>query len=105
LLNGGDIWYDVTNTTNSADLAKEQQYNLLNVILPYLNTINTNEDLLAVIDAGQQTQSPVGKLILLAELGKIDSAQIEFNRLLMEEPKPNLKRMIVETGKTYGLIA
>jgi Domain of unknown function (DUF4304) len=103
LLNSNDTWYDVLDTTNMEDLKRIMHYNVNDVILPYFDAINSNEDLLWQLDCGAWPESPVAKLVILAELKSLGKAKEELERLLLGNPRPNLKSIIIETGKRYGL--
>jgi hypothetical protein len=104
LLKQNDTWYDVTDAIDLGSLKNIQHRNVKEIILPYFAAINTNDDLLREMSKGARTESPIARLTLLGELKRTDAAKEELEKLLSTEIRPNHKRIITETARTYGLI-
>lgn len=97
LRNQGDTWYEVKENTNENKLIEEIKNNIVDFILPYLESINTQQKLLQILETETLVMSPLGKMIFFAEIQKFDKASIEYHELL--------KRTIpefLETVKGYG---
>jgi hypothetical protein len=104
LLNTGDIWYEINAETDIGALKTEQSRNLLTVILPYFESINSNEDILNELDKGTAlTVAPITKLILLGELNMLEEAQFEYRKLLEETHNSHFQSTIKEFGRKYHL--
>jgi hypothetical protein len=105
LLKQGDIWYDHSDTGDLTALRDNQRRQLKEVILPYFATINTNEDLIQMLDKEpSHTYNPIARLILLAALKRTDAAKKVMEELLNGNPSHNQKIMIMEKAKAYGLL-
>ncbi|WP_448702357.1 DUF4304 domain-containing protein [Mucilaginibacter sp. AW1-3] len=83
LLNTKDTWYDIGDDTDVDVLKQIQYHNLVNVILPYFNRINSTEDIIAEFgNERTNSHSTVAKLMILGELGLVKRAQEELVRLI-----------------------
>lgn len=94
----GDSWYDVTENTNENALIEDMKENITDFILPYFQTIDTQEKLLKCLETEDLIMEPLGKLILYAELKQFDKAKNEYSQLL-KRPIPEF----LETVKAYGI--
>lgn len=98
-----DTWYDIEDNTDENKLIIEMKNNVEDFILPYFQQINNRKKLFNVLDSGELTMSPLGKLIVYGELEQSDSAKKEYKKLLNEKTNPHFLETVKEYGRKYKL--
>jgi hypothetical protein len=77
-----DTWWDINEKTDLEGLTSTLLTNLTEVILPHFNYMKTKNEIKELIN--KQTNSgvpPYEKMIALGELGDIENAQTEYDKL------------------------
>lgn len=97
-----DLWYDINQETEEMFLIEEMRRNLDKFILPHFDQVRSKDMLVDMLDK-QTTTSPLEKLIVFGELGHIEKATREFQRLLSEARNPHFQMTVEEYGRKYGL--
>jgi hypothetical protein len=103
LRNQYNTWYDIDEKTDENVLIVEMQANLTKYILPYLKRTNTKEDCLSLIDREKRILSPLGKLIVYAELKQLYKAKTEYLTILKEKSNSDFLETVRAYGKKHGL--
>lgn len=105
LRNENDKWYDVTNDSNEDDLIKEMKENLVEYILPHFGQALSKDMLIDRLDQQTKWATPLEKLIVFGELGDMEKAKREFEKLITNTIRnPGFLETVNEYGKKYGLI-
>ena len=103
LIAAGDQWYNIGEDIDVAEMAKLHRHHVVDVILPFFGTINSNAELLSAIKGARYWAMPYARLIVLTELKQMDEAKAELDGLLAKDLPPGLIRFIKELGARYGL--
>lgn len=101
--NQNDTWFELKKETNEDELIQKMRSNIDCFILPYFESINTKQKFLEKIETGEIWIPGLSKLIVYAELKKIDKAKIEYKKLLNEKNNPHHLANVKEYGKQYKL--
>lgn len=101
--NQDDTWYDVKKQTNENILIEEMKSNIQNFILPYFESINAQYKLLQKLETKNLILSPLGKMIIYAEIKQLEKAKVEYQKLLKEKTNPHFLENVREYGKKYQL--
>jgi hypothetical protein len=100
-----DTWWDLNECTDLSELANTVLQNIRAVIIPYFNKIETKQELNEVINSQPYHGiSLYEKMIVLGELGDIQNAQTEYDRLKNElKWNPEFLGTVNDYAKKYGL--
>ncbi len=96
--NKHDIWYQVNKHTKEDELILIMKDNLTQFILPYFDSLNNIDEVVEYMENEKMSDTPLGKLIIYAELNLIDKAKQEYTKLL----KTKVNKYFLETVKEYG---
>jgi hypothetical protein len=105
LIAAGDQWYDIAEDTDAIEMTKLHRHHVKDIILPFFDTINSNEELLSALKSLKYPAMRYAGLIVLAELKRIDEAKAELDSLIAKDLPRGLIRFIKELGVHYGLIS
>ena len=104
LLNTRDTWYEIKENTDIGEAKSIQDYNLNSVILPYFNSVNSNEDLLREINEGNALSlSPIAKLFMLGKLKRYGEFNFEYKQLLNRTTMNSLEEAIKEIADRFNI--
>ena len=70
-----DTWYDINENVDANELIQEMKTNIIDFILPYFKTIDTHKKLLKILETESLFMTPIGKLIVYAELNQTEKAK------------------------------
>jgi len=103
LIAAGDQWYNIAEETDAAEMTKLHRHHVKEIILPFFDTIDSNEDLISALKSPKYGTMPYARLIVLAELRRMDEAKAELDSLMAKALPPGQIRFIRELGAQYGL--
>jgi hypothetical protein len=100
---GYDYWYEVESQIIERKVISECVVDCEKYILPYLNSILTQDDLIKYLEANLEKSNFAYKLFtLFCEIGNRDNASILYQKLILEAEGNNLN-WLMEKGKKYNI--
>jgi hypothetical protein len=104
LTNSTDTWYDIDKDTDIEKSRSIQTYNLESVILPYLDGINSNGELLGEISNGHAVSlSPIAKLFMLGRMKLYNEFHLEYRQILSSTIHPRMETTLKELASFFGI--